>query len=192
LAAGVSPEGSTEEDWRAAADLLVRQRDSGVLSGYYQQNYIPALKRGDVAITMAWSGDILAAKFDKDLPKQIEFVVPDEGALLWTDSMVIPKGATHLANAIAYMDSVYAPEVAAQIAQYVNYITPVPEAQPEIVKMAESVEDPAERERLLAVAESPFVFLTDEMAANLHEYRELATDEEAIAWEDTFRAVFEG
>jgi spermidine/putrescine transport system substrate-binding protein len=192
LAEGVTPEGSTEEDWQRAAELLVRQRDSGVLAGYYSSNYIPALKRGDVAITMAWSGDIFAAKLGKDLPEQIEFVVPDEGALLWTDAMVIPQGAVHLADAITYMDHVYDPKVAAQIAQYVNYISPVPEAQPEIVRMAESVDDPQERERLLQVAGSPLVFLTDEMAANLHEYRELATDEEAAAWEATFRTVFEG
>lgn len=192
LAVGVSPEDSTEDDWRRAAELLVEQRDTGVLDSYYSTNYIPALKRGDVAITMAWSGDIFAGKLGKDLPEQIEFVVPDEGALLWTDSMVIPKGATHLSDAITYMDHVYDPEVAAQIAQHVNFITPVPEAQPEIVKMAESMDDPEERERLLQVAESPLVFLTDEMAANLHAYRELATDEEAVAWESTFRTVFEG
>jgi len=192
LAEGVSPEDSTEEDWQRAADLLVRQRDSGVLADYYSANYIPALKRGDVAITMAWSGDIFAAKLGKDLPEQIEFVVPVEGALLWTDAMVIPEGAAHLADAITYMDHVYDPKVAAQIAQYVNYITPVPQAQPEIVKMAESVDDPQERERLFQVAQSPLVFLTDEMAANLHEYRELATDDEAAAWEATFRTVFEG
>jgi spermidine/putrescine transport system substrate-binding protein len=192
LAGGVAPEDSTEEDWHRAADLLVRQRDSGVLADYYSSNYIPALKRGDVAITMAWSGDIFAGKLLKDLPEQIEFVVPDEGALLWTDAMVIPEGAVHLSDAITYMDSVYDPKVAAQIAQYVNYITPVPEAQPEIVKMAESADDTAERERLLGVAGSPLVFLTDEMAGNLHEYRELVTDEEAVTWEATFRTVFEG
>jgi len=192
LAGGVAPEDSTEDDWHRAAALLVQQRDSGVLAGYYSSNYIPAIKRGDVAITMAWSGDIFAAKLGKDLPEQIEFVVPDQGALLWTDAMVIPKGAAHLSDAITYMDSVYDPKVAAQIAQYVNYITPVPQAQPEIVKMAESADDPAERERLLAVAGSPLVFLTDGMAANLHEYRELVTDEEAVAWEATFRTVFEG
>lgn len=192
LALGVTPEDSTESDWTAAADLLEQQRDSGVLAGYYSQNYIPALKRGDVALTMAWSGDIFAAKLGKELPEQIEFVVPAEGALLWTDAMVIPAGASHLADAITYMDHVYDPVVAAQIAQYVNFITPVPEAQPEIVRMAEREDDPLERERLLQVAQSPLVFLTDEVAANLYEYRLLASDEEATAWEDTFRTVFGG
>ncbi len=191
LALGVAPEVSTEADWEAAADLLVDQRDSGVLSGYYQSNYIPALKREDLAITMAWSGDIFAAKLLKDLPERVEFRVPDEGALLWTDAMCIPKGAAHLADAMTYMDYVYQPETAAQIAQYVNYITPVPEAQPEIVRLAEQAEDEEERERLLAVAESPLVFLTDDVGDQLHAYRELASDEEAAVWDQIFRPVFQ-
>jgi spermidine/putrescine transport system substrate-binding protein len=191
LAIGVAPEGSTEADWLAAAALLTEQRDAGVLADYYQQNYIPALKRGDLAITMAWSGDIFAAKAGKDLPERIEFVVPAEGGLLWTDCMCIPEGATHLADAIAFMDYVYRPPVAAQIAQYVNYITPVPEARQEIVRMAEQAEE-AERARLYAVAESPLVFPTEDTTAGLHSYRELATPEEAARWEEIFRPVFEG
>ena len=42
-------------------------------------------------------------------------MVPAEGALLWTDAMVIPRGAAHLADAITYMDHVYDPKVAAQM-----------------------------------------------------------------------------
>jgi spermidine/putrescine transport system substrate-binding protein len=192
LATGVSPETSTEDDWRTAAELLLQQRDSGVISEYYQQNYIPALKRGDLAITMAWSGDIFAAKAAKKLPESIRFVVPDEGGLLWTDCMCVPAGATHLADAIRYMDFVYRPPIAAQIAQYVNYITPVPDAETEIVRMAEEAADDAERVRLYEVAESELVFPTETTTADLHSYRELTTPEEAEVWEGTFRAVFEG
>jgi spermidine/putrescine transport system substrate-binding protein len=99
LAAGVAPETSTEEDWRAAA-MLVEQRDSGILRGYYKQTHIAALRPGEVAVTMAWSGDIFAAKLLGKIPDRIRFVVPAEGALLWTDNMCIPKGAAHLSDAI--------------------------------------------------------------------------------------------
>jgi len=191
LATGVDPIDSTEQDWIAAAHLLSEQRDSGILAGYFQQNYISALRRGDLAITMAWSGDIFAAKLGKDLPEQIEFVVPDEGALLWTDCMCVPAGAQHLAGAITYMDSVYQPAVAAQIAQYVNYITPVPEAKEQVLALADAA-DGAEHERLLAVAESSLVFPDEASLASLPTYRELGTAEEVQAWEDTFRSVFEG
>jgi spermidine/putrescine transport system substrate-binding protein len=192
LALGAIPETSTEEDWQGAADLLIHQRDSGVLREYYQQNYIPALANGDVAITMAWSGDIFAAKIFGKISPRIRFVVPEEGALLWTDNMCIPKGAQHLSDAITYMDYVYRPEVAAQIAQFVNYITPVPVAKADIEKMAEEAKDPAEAARLREVAESSLVFPTPDITAGLHTYRELKTEEESNLWDELFPPIYSG
>lgn len=190
LALGVPPAESTTSDWLAAADLLIRQRDAGVIARYYEQEYVSFLGRGRLAITMARSSDVLAAKVAGLVPEQVEFVVPLEGGLLWTDCMCIPRGASHLADAITFMDYVYEPPVAAQIAQYVNAITPVPEAQAEIVRMAEEAEDPVERTRLLGVAGSPLVFPTGEAVADLYPYRDPASPEEAGLWEDTFRPVF--
>jgi len=189
LATGVAPEISTEEDWRRAAELLIEQRDSGILRDYYQQTYIAALRRGDVAITMAWSGDIFAAKLLGKIPERIRFVIPVEGALLWTDNMCIPKGAAHLADAITFMDYVYQPRVAAQIAAFVNYITPVPEARQVLERMAAEEEDPEEAERLRQVASSELVFPTD--TSNLHTYRELPTEEEIRVWDEIFRPVYQ-
>jgi len=190
LATGVEPETSTESDWRTAADLLIEQRDSGILKGYYQQTYIPALRRGDLAITMAWSGDIFAAKALGKIPDRIEFVVPSEGALLWTDNMCIPQGAIHLADAITLMDWVYKPRIAAQIAQFVNYITPVPDAKLELERMAAASEDAVEAARLREVAASELVFPTD--ITGLHTYRELPTPEEARRWDEVFRGIYAG
>jgi spermidine/putrescine transport system substrate-binding protein len=191
LAIGVSPEESTIADWHAAADLLMRQKETHVLRGYYQQNYINALKQGDVALTMAWSGDIFAAKLTKNLPEQMEFVIPDDGALIWTDNMCIPKGAAHLADAMTYMDFVYQPKIAAQIAQYVNYISPVPDAKPVIEQMAAQEQDPAEAARLQEVAESPLVFPTADEIAKLHTYRELKTQAEVTTWDGLFRSIYQ-
>jgi spermidine/putrescine transport system substrate-binding protein len=185
LATGADPETSTEDDWRAAAHLLRLQRDAGIIRGYYEQNYISALRRGELALTMAWSGDIFAAKIEKSLPAQIEFVVPDEGALLWTDCMCVPAGAEHLADAITFMDYVYRPDVAAQIAQYVNYITPVPAARGKIEAMAQAASGD-ERARLEEVARSPLVFPDAATLAGLSTYRELRTAAEVQTW----RAVF--
>jgi spermidine/putrescine transport system substrate-binding protein len=139
---------------------------------------------------MAWSGDIFAAKLTKNLPEQMQFVIPDDGALIWTDNMCIPKGAAHLADAMTYMDFVYQPKIAAQIAQYVNYITPVPDAKPVVEQMAAQEQDPNEAARLREVAESPLVFPTDEEIAKLHTYRELKTQAEVTAWDGLFRSIY--
>jgi spermidine/putrescine transport system substrate-binding protein len=115
-------------------------------------------------------------------------VVPTEGALLWTDRMCVPKGATHLADAITFMDWVYEPRVAAQITQFVNYITPVPDARGELERMAAAAEDPVEAARLLEVAASELVFPTD--IGKLHAYRGLSTAE-SQRWDGTFLSIYD-
>jgi spermidine/putrescine transport system substrate-binding protein len=55
----------------------------------------------------------------------IQFVIPDEGAIQWFDTMVIPRGAGNMAAAGKWMNFVYEPSNAALITSYVQYISPV-------------------------------------------------------------------
>ena len=185
VAIGVDPAESTEADWRAAAEKLRKQRADGILAGYYKQSYIRALANGELAVSMAWSGDVFQQNVEGD-PDGMQFVIPDEGAILWTDAMCVPKNAQHPADAITLMDHVYLPDVAATIAAWVNYITPVPQAQDVLLARAEDTEDPAESASLRAVAESPLVFVSDEDRAKLRTYRELTTAQELNAWAEIF------
>jgi len=146
LAVGADPETSTEFDWSRAAAALRQQRQSGVVRGYYDQGYLQALERGDIWISQAWSGDIFQA--NQLGHPELRFVVPEEGAILWTDSMMIPAGAQHPVDAMVYMDSVYRRLAAATIADWVWYVSPVPAARGVIEK----------RFRDPTVAESPLVF----------------------------------
>jgi spermidine/putrescine transport system substrate-binding protein len=175
---GVNPETSTPDDWTAAADMLTKQRDDGIVRQYYQQNYIKALSSGDVWLTMAWSGDVFQAQ-NSGSP-DLKFVVPDEGGILWTDNMCIPAHAENPVDAITMMDYVYQPEIAAIIADWVWYITPVPAAQ-EII--ANDLKDKA-------VAESPLVFPTEEMYNSTYRYRVLTTEEEQ-EWNATFEPIYQ-
>ena len=180
LAIGVKPETSTPADWKEAAALLERQRREGVVRGYYQQSYINRLSAGDVALTMAWSGDIFQ-KNKSDAAKGLQFVIPNEGGLIWTDNMCIPRNAAHPVDAITYMDWVYQPKVAAQIAEWVNYLTPVPAAQPVVAADAADSGSSA----LEAVAKSPLVFPTPDEISKLHSYRVLS-EEEQLEWNRLF------
>ncbi len=178
LAVGVEPADSTEADWQRAADALREQRAAGLVRSYYDQSYVRALKRGDIWAGQAWSGDIFQAQQAGD---DLEFVVPDEGAILWTDNMMIPANARHPADAMAFIDFVYRPEIAAMIADWVWYVSPVPAAK-DIV--ARDLGDPA-------VAESPLVFPTPETldAGLLKQYRVFENVEEAAAWDGIFGSV---
>jgi len=186
---GVTPADATIEDAEAAQQVLLDQ--APCVRDYYGNEYAQALADGSLAITMAWSGDVFQLQFDNP---DLQFVVPDEGAILWTDNMAIPKGAEHPNVALAMMDYVYDPEVAAQIAEYVNYITAVPGAQEIISQHAADAEAEGDQETadyLNAVAESPLVFPTQEMLDNLYSYKVLDEDEER-QWNELFDEVIAG
>jgi len=183
LGIGIQPQESTPEDWKKAADVLLKQRDDGLVRQYYTQNYTKPLQAGDIALTMAWSGDIF--QLQQDTP-ELQFVVPEEGGILWTDNMCIPAKAQHPVDAITYMDFVYKPEIAAMIAEWVWYITPVPPAQ----KIVRSDSKKPGNGYLKAVASSPLVFPTEEMYSNTSAYRTL-TPEEEQEWNSIFQPIYQ-
>ena len=179
LSIGVEPGESTEQEWVQAADALREQRGNGVVSSYYDQSYVRALLQSDVWISQAWSGDVFQ---QQQLGHPLEFVVPDEGAMIWTDNMLIPRNAKHPVDAMTLMDFVYRPDIAALIADWVWYVSPVPAAK-RIV--ARELDDPA-------VAQSPLVFPpADSVGPNApyKEYRVFEGDEDAAAWESIFGAI---
>jgi len=178
LAIGVEPGGSNERDWVRASTALRDQRANGVVAGYYDQSYIHALIRGDVWVSQAWSGDIFQ---QQQLGRALEFVVPDEGAMLWTDSLLIPMNAKHPVDAMTFIDFVYRPHIAAMIADWVWYVCPVPAAQGIV---ARRLDDPA-------VARSPLVFPTTESLATgrFKEYRVFEGEDDASSWESIFGSI---
>jgi len=183
---GVTPADATIEDAEAAQQVLLDQ--APCVRDYYGNEYAQALADGSLAITMAWSGDVFQLQFDNP---DLQFVVPEEGAILWTDNMAIPKGAAHPNAALAMMDYVYDPENAAQVAEYVNYITAVPGAKDIILQHADEAEDEEDAEYLRTVAESPLVFPTEEMLERLYSYKVLDEDEER-EWNELFGEVVQG
>ena len=118
---GIDPAKSTPADWQKAADKLKQQKDAGIVRKYYDQDYIDALGNGEVWITQAWSGDI----FQKNVSDgtNFKFVIPDEGGTIWTDNMTIPITAANPVDAIRLIDFFYKPEIAASLAEYINYVT---------------------------------------------------------------------
>jgi spermidine/putrescine transport system substrate-binding protein len=184
---GIKPETSTPKDWQKAADKLKSQRDSQIVRKYYDQSYIKALAAGDTWISMAWSGDVFQANLSAGNEK-LKFVIPSEGGLIWTDNMCIPLNAAHPLDAITYMDYVYQPAVAATLAEYIDYITPVPSAKQVIEQQAATEKDAATKASLLQTSESPLVFPPQDVLSRTAYYRVLNSTE-VKQWNDIFNAV---
>lgn len=185
LAVGVNPEESTEADWKKAAAKLKEQRDNGIVRKYYDQGYIDAVGKGDVWLTMGWSGDV----FQRNLEgSNLKFVIPEEGGTIWTDNMMIPKTAKNPVDAITLMDFFYKKEIAASLAEYINYITPVPSAQAVIKQHA--AEAKGEDKKLLQdIAESPLVFPSDADYEKVHTYRVFESVDEHKKYEAVFQPI---
>jgi len=128
---GINPDDATKQDWLNAIDKLKSAAASGQIRDFTGNDYAGPMVRGDVVAAIGWSGD--AVQLQADNPN-IEYRMPTQGCILWSDNMTIPVGAPNPDAALEWINYVYDPEVAADIAEYVNYITPVDGAKEVLAK----------------------------------------------------------
>ena len=172
LKLGKDPNQATRDDLDAAIAEIKTAVDGGIVRAFKGNAYAVDLVKGDVLLAMAWSGDIVQKQLEK---ASLKFTVADEGGMLWTDNMLIPKGAKNKYTAELMIDFVYTPEIAAQIEAWVNYICPVKGAQE--LLLADSPD----------IANNPLIFPPDDILAKLKIFKSLTEDDETY-----FNAQFQG
>jgi spermidine/putrescine transport system substrate-binding protein len=128
---GKDPSEATEADWMQAIEKIKGAAESGQIRRFTGNDYARDLTSGDAVAVIGWSGD--AVQLQEDNP-QLEWRMPTEGCMLWSEDMVIPVGAPNPTAAEAWIDFVYHPKVQANIAEYVNYVTPVEGVKPILAK----------------------------------------------------------
>ena len=146
LANGDDPTKVTDQSFNAAYDRIKKAVDSGQIRQFTGNDYAAPLSKGDLMAAMSWSGDVVQLSADN---ANLVWNLPESGGDIWTDNMLIPKGGDAF-TASTYMNFVYDPKIAAQIAAYVNYVTPVKGAKEEAAKI-----DPK-------LADNPLIFPDDE------------------------------
>ena len=187
LMLGIEPVDATVDDVQRATDRLAEQRDVGLVRAYLGQDYIEELVAGNTWASMAWSGDVFYYKYLGGAP-DLEFVVPEEGGMLWVTPLEIPAKAQHPTDAHLFMDWFYRPEIAVQVTDWVLYMTPVNGVQDLMRQKAEESKGGTAR-YYETLAESPLLFPPqDPLEANLHPYHEY--DAETFqAWVEPFGDV---
>jgi spermidine/putrescine transport system substrate-binding protein len=148
---GDDPSKVTDETFDRAIAVVQKAQDAGQIRKFYGNDYAQPLANGDLAATMAWSGDIVNLGDPK-----LEWVVPEKGGIIWTDNMFIPTGGS-VATASTYMDFVYDPKIAAQLALGANYISSVKGVKEEATKLNSDA------------ASNTLVFPTDETLSKMHQ-----------------------
>jgi spermidine/putrescine transport system substrate-binding protein len=119
---GVDVERATEADWLKAIEKIGDAAESGQIRRFTGNDYTTDLANGNAVAAIGWSGD--AVQLQADNP-DIEWRMPEEGCILWSDNMVIPVGAPNPTAAEAWINYVYDPVHEAQIEAFVNYVSPV-------------------------------------------------------------------
>jgi len=169
LQAGDDPTAVTDETFNKAIATVQAAVDSGQIRRFTGNDYAQQLTKGDLAAAVAWSGDVVQLLADN--PK-LKWAIPESGGMIWTDNMLIPAGGS-VPTASTYMNFVYDPVIAARIAAYVTYVTPVKGAQEELAKT-----DPE-------TANNPLIFPDDATLSQVNQFDSTALDKEEYitAWQ---------
>lgn len=176
LATGADPANPTFDAAADAFDRLEQAVADGQVRQFTGNDYMDDLASGNYAACIGWSGDVAQLALDNPA---IGFVIPEEGGLLFSDSMVIPTGSPHAAAAARWMDFVYDPVNAARITAEVQYISPVAGVRDALVALGPEA---------AALAESPLLFPDAATSARLRTFGALSEDEE-VRFDERFAEI---
>ncbi|MFG2886835.1 PotD/PotF family extracellular solute-binding protein [Streptomyces sp. NPDC048297] len=167
---GKDPEKFTGDDFDAAIARLQKAVDKGQIRRFTGNDYTSDLTKGDFAACVAWGGDIIQLQADNP---DVGYVIPDHGYMTATDNMLIPNKARHKTNAERLIDYFYEPEPAAELAAYVNYVSPVAGVKPYLAKIDKNA------------ANNPLILPDKAMQARSRSFRAL-TQKEETAYQQQF------
>ena len=122
---GKDPNSLDKADLDAATEVLNAVHP--YIRYYHSSQYQSDLANGDLCVAMGYSGDVLQARDRADEAGngvEIAYLIPREGAALWTDVMAIPKDAPNPDAAHAFIAYLLKPEAIAAASNYVYYANP--------------------------------------------------------------------
>ena len=163
LGQGKDPTKATVADAKAAAAKIKKARESGQIRKFTGNDYAEDLAAGNIAVAIAWSGDIQGLAADNP---NLRWIAPKEGAMLYSDNMMIPKTDDRQDLAMAWINYVYDPKHSAQIVAGAPYLSAVKGAGAELAKLAPDL------------ASSSLVNPPDDLRARLHVFKALSDAED--------------
>jgi spermidine/putrescine transport system substrate-binding protein len=163
LGMGKDPSVATAADVKAACAKIKKAREGGQIRKFTGNDYAEDLAAGNIAVAFAWSGDIQGLRADNP---DLQWIAPKEGAMLYSDNMMIPKTSDRQTEAMAWINYVYDPAHSAQIVAGAPYLSGVKGAGDELAKIAPDL------------AKSPLVNPPEELRSRLHVFRGLGDEEE--------------
>lgn len=97
------------------------------IRSFNNSQYINDLATGEICLAVGYSGDVgqAAARAEEaGTGIELQYLIPQEGAVRWVDVMAIPADAPHADNAYTFINYLLEPQVIGAITNYVAYANP--------------------------------------------------------------------
>jgi len=155
-----------DAEFDKAMEWLQDALDSGQINNVKGNDYTQDLETGTMLAGFVWYGDVVMMNHDLDSQWGVE--IPEAGGMIARDSFTVPNGtsAENKAKVEELIDYYYDPEIAAEVAAYVAYVTPVKGAQ----EAMEAI-DPEQ-------VDNPAIFPSEEDWKKLGQFRTLTPEED--------------
>ena len=163
LGDGVDASEANIDQILGAIEKIDEVNQGGQFRRFTGNDYTTDLAKGNVWVALAYSGDVVALQSDNP---DLRFAFFEEGNMAFNDNLMMPAEVEHPYAAETMMNYLYEPEVAATLAAYINYISPVKGAKEELEKT-----DPE-------IANNPLIFPPPEIQAQLKAYPTLSPEDE--------------
>jgi spermidine/putrescine transport system substrate-binding protein len=163
LGDGIDCSKATLDQLLGAIDKIDKANQQGQFRRFTGNDYTTDLAKGNVWVSMAWSGDMVQLQSDNP---DLRFTYFEEGNVAFNDNLMMPAHVEHPYAAETMFNYLYDPVVAAKLAAYVNYISPVKGAKEELEKT-----DPD-------IANNELIFPPPEVQAKIHAYPNLSPADE--------------
>jgi spermidine/putrescine transport system substrate-binding protein len=166
LGDGVDCSKASLDDMLGAIDKIDKANQAGQFRRFTGNDYTTDLAKGNIDVALSYSGDLVQLQSDNP---DLRFSYFDEGNVAFNDNLMMPAKVEHAYAAETMFNYLYDPAVAAKLAAYVNYISPVKGAK-EILEKT----DPD-------IANNELIFPPPEVQAKIHAYPNLSpADERAM------------
>src|SRR5207247_3552353 len=113
------------------------------------ENYDQLLVSGEVALAHGWSGTVLRAADERP---SIKYVIPKEGGTIWQDNLCVLKSSAHKDEAMAFINFLLEPQMAALITSTLKYA---------------SASEGRRRSVTKEIAQNPAVYASESVVAGL-------------------------
>ncbi len=150
---GLPPNSTKAEDLEKAEAALMAVRP--YVRYFNSSQYLSDIANGEICVAVSFSGDAFIAA-DRAAAAgsgvEVDYVIPDEGAMVWFDMLAIPADAPNPEAAHTFINYLMEPDVIAAVTDYVSY----PNANKEATDLVDE-----------EIRENPAIYPTPEILARL-------------------------